>query len=175
MTHLLARGALSCMAELRAGMPTRQPPPTHAPAGELILAAALLHDGLAAEAARVNQQRAGWAGPGVAQQQAAVLAAPWQRPAVADGATNNWQREQQVCFNQQRAGRGRVQGGKAHNVNNCTGCIHQTQAGQSNQQASSKRQQTHWHETWPTHLPQSSPQECGASQGSHSGSCCLPQ
>jgi hypothetical protein len=32
----------------------------------------------------VNQQRAGWAGPRVAQQQAAVLTTPGQRPVGAD-------------------------------------------------------------------------------------------
>jgi hypothetical protein len=83
-THLLARRALSGMAHLRACMPTRQLPPTHAPAAELVPAAALLHDCLAAEAACVNQQWAGRAWARVAQQQAAVLTPPRQRPASAE-------------------------------------------------------------------------------------------
>jgi hypothetical protein len=53
-THLLARRALPCMADLRACMPTQQLPPTYAPAAELVLAAALLHDCLAAEAAGID-------------------------------------------------------------------------------------------------------------------------
>lgn len=71
------------MAHFRASMPARQPPPAHGPAAELIPAAALFHNSLATEAACIHEQRAGRAGPRVAQQQAAVLAAAWQGPAAA--------------------------------------------------------------------------------------------
>jgi hypothetical protein len=174
--HLLARRALPSMAHFRAGVPTRQPPPTHGPAAELIPTAALLHDCLAAKAARINKQWAGRAGPWVAQQQAAVLAAAWQGPAgevarccrqttVTHCLVNRIRKPEHAyvhCKHCQIPRPKHLEGLK------CLASTTHSGMQQANRQASAN-----WLPL--TYLPQSSPQECGASHGSHSGSCCLPQ